>query len=129
LVGNPWFLLTAAAAESLYRHAAFIKANSSSVGLTPELRRFAKIVFGMNSHRWGRGETLSDELGSKLAQAMIKTGDILAERLRLHASDSGQMDEQIDRYTGFNKSAKHLTWSYAAFITMAEARQKVLQMR
>jgi GH15 family glucan-1,4-alpha-glucosidase len=96
---------------------------------TQQLRRFAKVVLGLNSEFWGEHVTLPTGLREELAQAMIKTGDILAQRLKLHAADSGRMDEQIDRYTGFNKSAKHLTWSYASFITMAEARKKAVRVR
>ena len=38
----------------------------------------------------------------------------------------GALSEQFDRTTGAQTSAKHLTWSYAAFITAAASRAKAL---
>jgi len=34
----------------------------------------------------------------------------------------GTLSEQVDRSTGLPTSARHLTWSYAAFVTAARLR-------
>lgn len=36
----------------------------------------------------------------------------------------GALSEQVDRETGQQTSARHLTWSYAAFISAAHERSK-----
>jgi glucoamylase len=36
----------------------------------------------------------------------------------------GALSEQVDRATGQQTSARHLTWSYAAFIGAARARSR-----
>ena len=38
---------------------------------------------------------------------------------------NGELSEQIDRHTGAQTSARHLTWSYAAFITAAHTRKRL----
>jgi len=40
---------------------------------------------------------------------------------------SGDLSEQFDRATGAQISAKHLAWSYAAFITAAASRRRAVQ--
>ena len=44
---------------------------------------------------------------------------------RLHAATSGEMSEQFDQRTGEQTSARHLAWSYAAFISCIAARRAV----
>jgi hypothetical protein len=49
-----------------------------------------------------------------LAQVFANQGDGVMMRLRSHVeADGGHLDEQIDRNTGLQMSAKDLTWSYA----------------
>ena len=45
---------------------------------------------------------------------------------RLHnhvASDGGKIDEQIDKHTGKQASAEHLTWSYANILHALHLRK------
>ncbi|HEY4275294.1 MAG TPA: glycoside hydrolase family 15 protein [Rhizomicrobium sp.] len=50
-------------------------------------------------------------------------GDAYLETVRAFTPESGDMSEQFDQTTGAQTSARHLTWSYAAFLTAVAARQ------
>jgi glucoamylase len=50
-------------------------------------------------------------------------GDAYLETVRAFTPDSGDLSEQFDQTTGAQTSARHLTWSYAAFLTAVAARR------
>lgn len=50
-------------------------------------------------------------------------GDAFLETVRAFTPPSGDMSEQFDQKTGAQTSAKHLAWSYAAFISCVTARR------
>lgn len=50
-------------------------------------------------------------------------GDAYLETVRAFTPPSGDLSEQFDQVTGAQTSARHLTWSYAAFLTAVAARQ------
>ncbi|MDB6090764.1 MAG: Glucan 1,4-alpha-glucosidase [Gammaproteobacteria bacterium] len=56
----------------------------------------------------------------------IQRGDAFLETVRAFTPPSGDMSEQFDQKTGAQTSAKHLAWSYAAFITCVAARRGLL---
>lgn len=47
--------------------------------------------------------------------------DTFFERLKIHGPD-GSFSEQMNRWTGFMQGARHLTWSYGAYLTAYWAR-------
>jgi glucoamylase len=53
-------------------------------------------------------------------------GDAFLETVRAFTPASGDLSEQFDQRTGEQTSAKHLAWSYAAFISCVTARRAVL---
>jgi GH15 family glucan-1,4-alpha-glucosidase len=55
--------------------------------------------------------------------AMLARGERYLETVRAFTPASGEMSEQFDQRTGEQTSAKHLAWSYAAFISCAAARR------
>ncbi len=55
--------------------------------------------------------------------ALLARGDRYLETVRAFTPESGDMSEQFDQRTGEQTSAKHLAWSYAAFISCAAARR------
>jgi glucoamylase len=55
-------------------------------------------------------------------EALLARGDRYLETVRAFTPESGDMSEQFDQRTGEQTSAKHLAWSYAAFISCAAAR-------
>ncbi|MGH8219421.1 MAG: glycoside hydrolase family 15 protein [Steroidobacteraceae bacterium] len=58
-----------------------------------------------------------------VAGTLIQRGDAYFETVRAYTPPSGDLSEQFDQRSGEQTSAKHLAWSYAAFITCAAARR------
>ncbi len=50
-------------------------------------------------------------------------GDAFLETVRAFTPADGALSEQFDQTTGAQTSARHLAWSYAAFLTCARARR------
>ena len=51
-------------------------------------------------------------------------GDAFLATVREFTPADGALSEQFDQATGAQTSARHLTWSYAAFVTTVAARQR-----
>jgi glucoamylase len=60
---------------------------------------------------------------------LLARADRYLETVRAFTPESGDMSEQFDQRSGEQTSAKHLAWSYAAFITCAAARRAALERR
>ena len=58
--------------------------------------------------------------------ALLRRGDAFMATLRELIPPDGAMSEQVDRTTGAPISARHLSWSYAAFISTARLRRQAL---
>jgi len=56
------------------------------------------------------------------AVSWLRRGNAFLEAVRAYTPASGDMSEQFDRNTGAQTSARHLAWSYAAFLSCAAAR-------
>ena len=63
--------------------------------------------------------------GARDVQAWIERGDGFLETVRAFTPESGELSEQFDQHTGAQSSARHLAWSYAAFISCVAARRHV----
>ena len=50
-------------------------------------------------------------------------GDAYLETVRAFTPESGDLSEQFDQTSGAQTSARHLAWSYAAFLTAVAARR------
>ena len=61
------------------------------------------------------------------ARSFIERGDAYLATVRAYTPDTGDLSEQFDQTTGVQTSAKHLAWSYAAFISCVVARRFALQ--
>lgn len=64
--------------------------------------------------------------GSAEHGAWLARGDGFLETVRAFTPASGDLSEQFDQRTGEQTSAKHLAWSYAAFISCVTARRAVV---
>ena len=62
-------------------------------------------------------------------RSLIDRGDAFLETVRAFTPPSGDMSEQFDQKTGVQTSAKHLAWSYAAFISCIVARRDANRYR
>jgi len=56
----------------------------------------------------------------------LRRGDAFMATVRDLTPADGALSEQVDRVTGAQTSARHLTWSYAAFISAARMRAQAL---
>lgn len=59
--------------------------------------------------------------------AIVARGDAILDAVRTLIPASGELSEQFHPETGAPLSARNLTWSYAAFITAAQARAAALR--
>jgi glucoamylase len=116
--GGAWYLATLAAAEFYFRLAQALR-GGAEMPATEENVRFRE--------RLGASE--SDAGGERLARLAIERGDSFLTTVRAFTPESGELSEQFDRNTGAQTSAKHLTWSYAAFITAAASRAAACRSR
>ncbi|HEY8521071.1 MAG TPA: glycoside hydrolase family 15 protein [Gammaproteobacteria bacterium] len=65
--------------------------------------------------------------GAPDAPALVRRGDAFLETVRAFTPPSGCLSEQFCGRTGVQTSARHLGWSYAAFITCLAARRAALE--
>ncbi len=56
----------------------------------------------------------------------LEKGDAFLETVRAFTPESGDLSEQFDQNSGAQTSARHLAWSYAAFLTAVAARRALL---
>lgn len=63
--------------------------------------------------------------GAKDARVWVERGDAYLATVRAFTPASGELSEQFDQGTGAQTSAKHLAWSYAAFVSCIAARRAV----
>jgi len=66
--------------------------------------------------------------GGSEAANWLRRGDAFMETVRAYTPASGDMSEQFDRSTGAQTSARHLAWSYAAFLSCTTARATALRV-
>jgi glucoamylase len=57
------------------------------------------------------------------ARRWFERGDAYLETVRAYTGPDGALSEQFDQRTGEQTSARHLAWSYAAFISTLAARR------
>lgn len=69
------------------------------------------------------------EAARRQRRDLIAHGDAFLATLRKFTPTDGALSEQIDRDTGAQTSSRHLTWSYAAFISTARERNLALAMQ
>ena len=63
---------------------------------------------------------------SPQASYWVGKGDAFLETVRRYTPENGELSEQFDQRTGAQTSARHLAWSYAAFISCLAARRAVV---
>ncbi len=116
--------------ESLFDRAYPINRNRAS-GTGPAMGRYAGDVYFSGGAYYfstlGAAEfCFRAAAGSEVAQAWIRRGDGFLRTVRAYTPDNGELSEQFDQRTGKQTSARHLAWSYAAFISCVMARRAVV---
>jgi glucoamylase len=114
--GGAWFLATLAAAEFYFSLARSLR-TSAKMPVVPANAGFRQ--------RLGAGQAAAD--GEELPRLAIERGDAIMRTVQAFTPASGELAEQFDRSTGAQTSAKHLSWSYAAFITAAASRAEAIR--
>ena len=108
--GNPWYLATLAAAEFYFKLAIALLSGAEMVATT-------------DNARFRRRLSAAGGAGDSPAAAAIERGDTFLRTVQAFTPASGELSEQFDHVTGEQTSAKHLAWSYAAFLTAAASRR------
>jgi len=107
-IGHPWALCTANFAELYYRLAKEITA----AGVAP--------VDALTQDFFAQVGISAATSVPDAAAALRAAGDRMMSALIFH-SDHLELSEQFDKDTGFEKSVRNLTWSYAAFLSAVRA--------
>ncbi|KAF2835713.1 carbohydrate-binding module family 20 protein [Patellaria atrata CBS 101060] len=116
--GNPWYLTTLAAAEQLYS-AIYQWQKLGSVTITAVSLPFFRDI--LPSVAIGTYPSSSSTYTS-LLNAVKTYADGFVAVVQKYTPADGALAEQYDKGTGVPRSAVHLTWSYAAFLTAIERR-------
>ncbi|KAI5926640.1 carbohydrate-binding module family 20 protein [Camillea tinctor] len=117
--GNPWYLITAAAAEYLYDAVAQWKVQGSLIIDETSIAFFKDIYPSAQAKTYKR---TTPEF-SRILSAITAYADSFAAVVQQYTPQNGSLSEQFNRTApGAPVSARDLTWSYAAFVTMAERR-------
>ena len=106
---HPWAVSTCNFAELYYRLATQVTASNEVPMDALSAPFFAQI-----------GVTAATSPGNAAA-ALTDAGDLMLQAVIFH-SDHLELSEQFDGNTGYEKSVKNLTWSYAAFLSSVRAR-------
>ncbi|KAF2396511.1 glucan-alpha-1,4-glucosidase-like protein [Trichodelitschia bisporula] len=121
-MGNPWFLCTSTVAQVLYLRAARAQSvgvvNVTDIGV-PFWRALLRDDNLQSGAGFAAGETKFDTILARLKAV----GDDFLAVVRKHTDEAGSLSEQFDREKGFERGARDLTWSYAAFLEAVWARK------
>ncbi|HEX7659548.1 MAG TPA: glycoside hydrolase family 15 protein [Pseudonocardiaceae bacterium] len=109
LGGHPWVLCTCNVAELHYKLAAEIK----SSGKVP--------VDDLSGPFFAQSGIDASTAPRAAAAALAATGDAMVRAVIYH-SDNLELSEQFDGATGYERSVRDLTWSYAAYLSAIRAR-------
>jgi glucoamylase len=107
--GHPWAPCTCNFAELYYRVAA-------------EFARDQRVAIDALSRPFFDDIGVSSKTQVAVAVSLLRAaGDRMLWAVVFH-SDNLELSEQFDRYGGFEKSVRNLTWSYASFLSAVRAR-------
>jgi glucoamylase len=135
-IGHPWFLTTHAMAEyCLLLRQELLDSGVIELG-SGGSRVFYERLLGLalddSAKKTGLGRTKrllprSDKDFSRILTALASLSDQWLRRSRYHTASDGSQAEQYDRGNGYMRGARDLTWSYASFLSLTEARSSALR--
>ncbi|MGW2486228.1 glycoside hydrolase family 15 protein [Streptomyces sp. NPDC001606] len=113
LGGHPWALCTCNVAELHYQLAAEIKPS-------------AKVpVDDLSAPFFAQSGIDKQTDPAAAAEKLTATGDAMVKAVVYH-SDHLELSEQFDGTTGYERSVRNLTWSYAAYLSAMRARAEAV---
>jgi glucoamylase len=119
--GNPWYLITAGAAEYLYDAAAQWKKQGALTIDEVSLPFFQDIYPAAKPKSYTAKGNRAEF--SHILKAVTDYADSFVAVVEKYVPADGSLAEQFNKTAPFKPtSAKDLTWSYAAFVSMAERR-------
>ena len=122
-IGNPWFLTTFSISNILYLTIAHHSSTSLPIRVTPATLPFFTHFLHEEAHTgavYHRGSWQWEALmrGMRdMAEAYLTNAARFAEQRK------GKMSEQIDRYSGWMRGARELSWSFASYLAVKQARR------
>ena len=129
-VGDPRVHATLGRLEALFDGAYAIN-RGRSPGMGTAMGRYAGDVYYSGGAYYfstlGAAELCFRAAERDRGSAWIERGDAFLATVRAFTPASGEMSEQFDQRTGAQTSARHLAWSYAAYISCVTARRRIEQ--
>lgn len=116
--GNPWYLNTLAVSEQLYDAIYVWKKQAHIVVTDVSLAFWRDLVLDIKPGFYPFGT----KTYGKLLDAAAKYADGFVDIVSTYVGDGGSMSEQYTNSTGCPISARHLTWSYSAFLSATDRR-------
>lgn len=107
--GHPWALCTANFAQLYYNVAAAVEQHQQVPHNGSSTDFFAQVGVDQDTAVGDAAQRLRDA-GDRILQAIV------------YHSDHLELSEQFDGTTGYEKSVRNLTWSYATFLSAVRAR-------
>lgn len=120
MFGCTGYLITLGAAEFLYDAVAQWRARHTLTVDETSLPFFKDIFAAATVREYKSGNYNSPF--EQIMRAVLKYADSFVAVAQKYTPADGSLDEQYNRETGVPLSAEDLTWSYAAFLSMAERR-------
>lgn len=124
--GNPWPLISTVLAEVFYLTAQDFYSRDQNtllkdiVATDKGVQEYLKLLNMQNN-----SGSIKD-----LADACVQAGDSVLNRIWKYVkNDGGRIDEQIDRNTGTQTSAKQLTWSHGNVLHVLHLRKMVMKSK
>lgn len=129
--GNPWFILTASAAEIVFKWIFKMVSGEQDIVITPFNRDFfGALLDDFTEEELGPSEfviAFGTERYKRVLILMFNYSDSFMDVIQAHVdSVSGQMLEQFNKYHGYMQGADNLTWSYLSFYNCVRWRLKAL---
>ncbi|KAI1420706.1 carbohydrate-binding module family 20 protein [Xylaria sp. FL1777] len=119
--GNPWYLITAGAAEYLYDAVAQWKVQGSLTIDKTSLSFFRDIYPAAQVKTYTLKTNIFEF--ALILKAVTDYAESFVAVVKKYTPADGSLTEQFNKTSPFKPtSAEHLTWSYAAFISLAERR-------
>lgn len=123
--GNPWYLCTAAMAETFYRASTELS-NAGSITVSNVSLPFWKYFAPQAGVRTGRTYASSTAPFQQMISGLHGWGDAFLRTFKFHTPTDGHLSEEYDRDSGYAMGAIDLTWSYASLLTASFARAEAI---
>jgi glucoamylase len=127
-VHDPRMHATLSRLETLFDEAYPINRGRDSA-LAPAMGRYAGDVYFSGGAYYfstlGAAEfCFGASIGAEDPPHLFERGDSFLATVRAYTPPSGDLSEQFDQRSGLQRSARHLAWSYAAFISCITVRRR-----